>query len=339
MNQTETIDYKHGTTYTITVTALMTAVTCILAPLFLARVKMKNMNKYKNCLLCPRKCGINRSTGQTGVCGVSSEIKVARAALHYWEEPCISGKRGSGAVFFSGCSLHCVFCQNREISDGKEGKVISKERLSDIFMELADKGANNINLVTSDHYLPQIVWAVQKVKKDGFTLPFIYNCSGYETLESLQKLEGLIDVYLPDFKYIQPETAQRYSHAADYPNVVKTAIAEMVRQTGACVFDAQGKIQKGVIVRHLLLPGKVREAKQIVQYLHETYGDRIYISLMNQYTPVAALENYPELTRKVTRREYDRLVDYAISLGVENAFIQEGDTAKESFIPMFGDAL
>ena len=149
----------------------------------------------------------------------------------------------------------------------------------------------------------------------------------------------MIDVYLPDFKYIQPETAQRYSHAADYPKVVKTAIAEMVRQTGACVFDAQGKIQKGVIVRHLLLPGKVREAKQIVQYLHETYGDRIYISLMNQYTPVTALENYPELTRKVTRREYDRLVDYAISLGVENAFIQEGDTAKESFIPMFGDAL
>ena len=187
---------------------------------------MKNMNKYENCLLCPRKCGINRSTGQTGVCGVSSEIKVARAALHYWEEPCISGKRGSGAVFFSGCSLHCVFCQNREISDGKAGKLISKERLSDIFMELADKGANNINLVTPDHYLPQIVWAVQKVKKDGFTLPFIYNCSGYETLESLRKLEGLIDVYLPDFKYIQPETAQRYSHAADYPKVVKTAIAE-----------------------------------------------------------------------------------------------------------------
>lgn len=264
---------------------------------------------------------------------------VSRAALHMWEEPCISAKEGSGAVFFAGCSLHCVFCQNFQISNGQMGQEISKEHLTELFYRLQEQGANNINLVTPDHYLPQIVWAVQKVKKDGFTLPFIYNCSGYETLESLRKLKGLIDVYLPDFKYIQPETAQRYSHAADYPKVVKAAIAEMVRQTGACVFDAQGKIQKGVIVRHLLLPGKVREAKQIVQYLHETYGDRIYISLMNQYTPVTALENYPELTRKVTRREYDRLVDYAISLGVENAFIQEGDTAKESFIPMFGDAL
>ena len=248
-----------------------------------------------------------------------------------------SKRRIGGSLF---CRLlHCVLCQNFQISNGQMGQEISKEHLTELFYRLQEQGANNINLVTPDHYLPQIVWAVQKVKKDGFTLPFIYNCSGYETLESLRKLEGLIDVYLPDFKYIQPETAQRYSHAADYPKVVKAAIAEMVRQTGACVFDAQGKIQKGVIVRHLLLPGKVREAKQIVKYLHETYGDRIYISLMNQYTPVAALENYPELTRKVTRREYDRLVDYAISLGVENAFIQEGDTAKESFIPMFGDAL
>ena len=316
------------------------------------------MGTFQSCTLCPRNCRVDRSR-QKGVCQSSDRLgttylvnlihtgliccnqchRIYLSALHMWEEPCISAKEGSGAVFFAGCSLHCVFCQNFQISNGQMGQEISKEHLTELFYRLQEQGANNINLVTPDHYLPQIVWAVQKVKKDGFTLPFIYNCSGYETLESLRKLEGLIDVYLPDFKYIQPETAQRYSHAADYPNVVKTAIAEMVRQTGACVFDAQGKIQKGVIVRHLLLPGKVREAKQIVQYLHETYGDRIYISLMNQYTPVAALENYPELTRKVTRREYDRLVDYAISLGVENAFIQEGDTAKESFIPMFGDAL
>lgn len=296
------------------------------------------MGTFQSCTLCPRNCRVDRSR-QKGVCQSSDRLMVSRAALHMWEEPCISAKEGSGAVFFAGCSLHCVFCQNFQISNGQMGQEITKERLTELFYRLQEQGANNINLVTPDHYLPQIVWAVQKVKKDGFALPFIYNCSGYETLESLRKLEGLIDVYLPDFKYIQPETAQRYSHAADYPNVVKAAIAEMVRQTGACVFDAQGKIQKGVIVRHLLLPGKVREAKQIVKYLHETYGDRIYISLMNQYTPVAALENYPELTRKVTGREYDRLVDYAISLGVENAFIQEGDTAKESFIPMFGDAL
>ena len=291
------------------------------------------------CDLCPRKCLVDRKKGEKGICGQTENLKVARAALHFWEEPCISGDAGSGAVFFSGCPLHCVFCQNENIANGTVGKEISLERLVDIFLELQEKRANNINLVTPGHFVPQIVKALDQARREGLTLPVVYNTSSYETVDTIKMLEGYVDIYLPDFKYIQPETAQRYSHAADYPKVVKAAIAEMVRQTGACVFDAQGKIQKGVIVRHLLLPGKVREAKQIVQYLHETYGDRIYISLMNQYTPVAALENYPELTRKVTRREYDRLVDYAISLGVENAFIQEGDTAKESFIPMFGDAL
>ena len=191
---------------------------------------MKNMNKYENCLLCPRKCGINRSTGQTGVCGVSSEIKVARAALHYWEEPCISGKRGSGAVFFSGCSLHCVFCQNREISDGKAGKVISKERLSDIFMELADKGANNINLVTPGQYIPDIVWAVNDAKSRGMKLPIIYNTSGYENVTELKLLEGIVDVYLPDFKYMDSTLSARYSRAKDYPSVAKQSLSEMVRQ-------------------------------------------------------------------------------------------------------------
>ena len=193
--------------------------------------------------------------------------------------------------------------------------------------------------MTPSHFVPQICDGLRQAKSQGLRIPVVYNTGSYENVETLKLLDGLVDIYLPDLKYYSPELSLQYSHAADYPNVVKTAIAEMVRQTGVCVFDAQGKIQKGVIVRHLLLPGKVREAKQIVQYLHETYGDRIYISLMNQYTPVAALENYPELTRKVTGREYDSLVDYAISLGVENAFIQEGDTAKESFIPMFGDAL
>ena len=296
---------------------------------------MKNMNKYENCLLCPRKCGINRRTGQTGVCGVSSEIKVARAALHYWEEPCISGKRGSGAVFFSGCSLHCVFCQNREISDGKEGKVISKERLSDIFMELAGKGANNINLVTPGQYIPDIVWAVNDAKSRGMKLPIIYNTSGYENVTELKLLEGIVDVYLPDFKYMDSTLSARYSRAKDYPSVAKQALSEMVRQQPDVVIDdATGLIQKGVIVRQLLLPGHVNDAKAVLKYLYDTYHDHVYISMMSQFTPIA-LKDYPEINRTVTGREYERLVDYALEIGITNAFIQEGDVAKDSFIPAF----
>jgi len=296
---------------------------------------MKNMNKYENCLLCPRKCGINRRTGQTGVCGVSSEIKVARAALHYWEEPCISGKRGSGAVFFSGCSLHCVFCQNREISDGKEGKVISKERLSDIFMELAGKGANNINLVTPGQYIPDIVWAVNDAKSRGMKLPIIYNTSGYENVTELKLLEGIVDVYLPDFKYMDSTLSAMYSRAKDYPSVAKQALSEMVRQQPDVVIDdATGLIQKGVIVRQLLLPGHVNDAKAVLKYLYDTYHDHVYISMMSQFTPIA-LKDYPEINRTVTRREYERLVDYALEIGITNAFIQEGDVAKDSFIPAF----
>lgn len=296
---------------------------------------MKNMNKYENCLLCPRKCGINRSTGQTGVCGVSSEIKVARAALHYWEEPCISGKRGSGAVFFSGCSLHCVFCQNREISDGKEGKVISKERLSDIFMELAGKGANNINLVTPGQYIHDIVWAVNDAKSRGMKLPIIYNTSGYENVTELKLLEGIVDVYLPDFKYMDSTLSARYSRAKDYPSVAKQALSEMVRQQPDVVIDdATGLIQKGVIVRQLLLPGHVNDAKAVLKYLYDTYHDHVYISMMSQFTPIA-LKDYPEINRTVTKREYERLVNYALEIGITNAFIQEGDVAKDSFIPAF----
>ncbi len=296
---------------------------------------MKNMNKYENCLLCPRKCGINRSTGQTGVCGVSSEIKVARAALHYWEEPCISGKKGSGAVFFSGCSLHCVFCQNREISDGKAGKVISKERLSDIFMELAVKGANNINLVTPGQYIPDIVWAVNDAKSRGMKLPIIYNTSGYENVTELKLLEGIVDVYLPDFKYMDSTLSAMYSRAKDYPSVAKQALSEMVRQQPDVVIDdATGLIQKGVIVRQLLLPGHVNDAKAVLKYLYDTYHDHVYISMMSQFTPIA-LKDYPEINRTVTRREYERLVDYALKIGITNAFIQEGDVAKNSFIPAF----
>lgn len=296
---------------------------------------MKIMNKYENCLLCPRKCGINRAAGQTGVCGVSSEIRVARAALHYWEEPCISGKKGSGAVFFSGCSLHCVFCQNREISDGKVGKIISKERLRDIFLELKAKGANNINLVTPGQYIPDIVWAVRDARRYGMELPIVYNTSGYENADELKQLEGIVDVYLPDFKYMDSALSAKYSRAKDYPSVAKQAISEMVRQQPKVVIDdATGLIQKGVIVRQLLLPGHVNDAKAILKYLHDTYQNSIYISMMSQFTPIA-LKDYPEINRTVTRREYERLIDYAIKIGITNAFIQEGNVAKDSFIPAF----
>lgn len=296
---------------------------------------MKIMNKYENCLLCPRKCGINRAAGQTGVCGVSAEIRVARAALHYWEEPCISGEKGSGAVFFSGCSLHCVFCQNREISDGKVGKIISKERLRDIFLELKAKGANNINLVTPGQYIPDIVWAVSDARRYGMELPIVYNTSGYENADELKQLEGIVDVYLPDFKYMDSALSAKYSRAKDYPSVAKQAISEMVRQQPRVVIDdATGLIQKGVIVRQLLLPGHVNDAKAILKYLHDTYQDSIYISMMSQFTPIA-LKDYPEINRTVTRREYERLIDYAIKIGITNAFIQEGNVAKDSFIPAF----
>ena len=296
---------------------------------------MKIMNKYENCLLCPRKCGINRAAGQTGVCVVSAEIRVARAALHYWEEPCISGEKGSGAVFFSGCSLHCVFCQNREISDGKVGKIISKERLRDIFLELKAKGANNINLVTPGQYIPDIVWAVRDARRYGMELPIVYNTSGYENADELKQLEGIVDVYLPDFKYMDSALSAKYSRAKDYPSVAKQAISEMVRQQpGVVIDDATGLIQKGVIVRQLLLPGHVNDAKAILKYLHDTYQDSIYISMMSQFTPIA-LKDYPEINRTVTRREYERLIDYAIKIGITNAFIQEGNVAKDSFIPAF----
>ena len=289
----------------------------------------------RECRLCPRNCGVDRLGGQRGYCRVGAQLLVARAALHMWEEPCISGEEGSGTVFFSGCSLGCKFCQNREISGGKQGKEISVERLADIFLRLQEKGANNINLVTAGHYLPQTAAALGSAKTKGLEIPVVYNSSGYEKRESLKWLEGLIDVYLPDFKYMDGELAKKYSNAQDYPEAAKTALQEMVRQTVSAQFDERGRIRRGVIVRHLLLPGHVSDSKKVVEYLYNTYGNQIYISLMNQYTPMPAMEQDPLLSRKVTAREYGRLVDYALSLGLENGFLQEGETAKESFIPAF----
>lgn len=290
------------------------------------------------CTLCPRACAADRENGKTGSCGQTNRLKAARAALHYWEEPCISGKAGSGAVFFSGCPLHCVFCQNKNIAGGSAGIEITEERLASVFLELWEKGAVNINLVTAGHFAPQVRRALASAKKQGLAIPIVYNTSSYETVETIRSFEGLVDIYLPDFKYMDASLAKRYSNAPDYPAVAKAAVAEMVRQTGAAEFSEDGEdglMKRGTIVRHLILPGCIKDSKQVIRYLYETYGSEIYISIMNQFTPTAIPDAFPELNRRITEAEYDEVVDYALALGVENGFIQEGDTAEESFIPEF----
>ena len=296
--------------------------------------------QYIKCELCPRNCKVNRINEKTGICGVSAQLKVARAALHHWEETSISGKNGSGAVFFSGCAMHCVFCQNQEIANGSAGKEISKERLVEIYLELQEKGANNINLVTPGQYVPYIVWSVEQARRQGLAIPIVYNTSSYEKVDTLRQLEGIVDVYLPDFKYWDPAVAKKYSKAFDYPEIAKLAIAEMVRQQPVPEFEYSKEqdvelIKKGVVVRQLLLPGQLKDAKRIIKYLHDTYGNQIFLSLMSQYTPLAHVSDFPELNRKVDKRTYERYVDYAIEIGVENGYIQEGDVAEESFIPDF----
>jgi putative pyruvate formate lyase activating enzyme len=298
-------------------------------------------------------------------------IRVARAALHFWEEPCISGTAGSGAVFFSGCNLGCVFCQNYAISRGHVGKNITVQRLSDIFLELQGKGANNINLVTAGHFLPVVIDALEDAKNRGLSIPIVYNTSSYEKVEAIRDLDGLVDIYLPDLKYVSSRLSGDFSKAPDYFEVASKAIEEMVRQTGEpeffvkkkaslnqqmslwesedvmdaatyneCADDLMGEgrevlMKRGTIVRHLLLPGCTEDSKAVVKYLYETYGDSIFISIMNQYTPMPQVAGHPLLSRKVTDDEYNEVLDYAIDSGIENAFMQEGDVAEESFIPDF----
>lgn len=287
------------------------------------------------CNLCPRECNVDRGLGKTGFCKVPNIIKVARAALHFWEEPCISGEEGSGTVFFSGCNLRCVYCQNRKIAEGVYGKEISEDRLATIFLELQKKGANNINLVTPSHYVVEIVEALKIAKGQGLKIPVVYNSSAYEKVETLKLLEGCVDVYLPDFKYMDAILSQKYSKAKDYSVVAKKAIEEMLRQVGNPKFDDRGMITKGMIVRHLVLPGYTEDSKKIIKYLYDMYQNDIFISILSQFTPLEGLDEFPEINRKLTEEEYDEVVDFAIELGVENGFIQEGDVAKESFIPEF----
>ena len=291
------------------------------------------MNYYKNCAICPRNCHINRYY-EKGFCHQTNKIRVSLAKPFFYEEPPISGTNGSGTIFFSGCNLKCCYCQNMEISKYNKGKTISIKRLSEIMIELQEKKVHNINLVTPTMFVPSIIKAIQLARKKGLNIPIIYNSSGYENIETIKMLNGYIDVYLPDFKYFDNKYAIKYSNAPNYLENVQKAIDEMVKQTGPCLFDKKGLIQKGVIVRHLVLPTLQNDTKKILNYLYTTYKDDIYISIMNQYTPNKEII-YKELQYPLKEKEYDNIIDYALNLGIKNAFCQIDGTCKESFIPSF----
>ena len=292
----------------------------------------------KECAICPRQCRIDRSVN-SGYCGEGESVRVARASLHRWEEPCISGESGSGTVFFSGCPLKCVFCQNKKISVGGKGKILSVLQLSNLFLRLQESGAENINLVTPTHFTPQIVMALQKAKAEGLTIPVVYNTSGYEQVETLRLLEGLVDIYLPDLNIIAVSCQSDILRRRIILNMRHLQLRNGTSNRSPCFGNSKVPekqiMRRGVIVRHMVLPGHTKDSQAVIQYLYHMYGERIYLSILNQYTPMPDLENYSELNRRVTKREYDKVIDYAIHLGVENAWIQEGSTAKESFVPDF----
>lgn len=289
-----------------------------------------------HCTLCPRKCAADRAAGGRGFCGAGADIVIGRYSLHHWEEPCISGSRGSGTVFFSHCTLRCVYCQNYAISTNMQGRKISQSELCEIFLKLQEDGAHNINLVTPTHFIDKILPALDAAKSAGLHIPVVYNTSGYERTETLRMLKGYIDIYLPDFKYWRSEYAKKYSSAPDYPSVAMAAIEEMAQQSLPQVFE-NGLMKRGLIVRHLLLPGLLYDAKKIIDYLYSSYGNRITLSIMSQYTPLEQVADIPPLNTTVGKREYELLCDYAASIGVTNAYIQDSAAAKESFIPDFFD--
>lgn len=268
---------------------------------------------------------------------MSDVVRIGLAYKHMWEEPCISGEKGSGAVFFCGCNLKCVYCQNYEISRGHVGKNISVDELAKEMLRLQDEEAHNINLVTAGHFIEPVIKAIKLARKQGLSIPIVYNTSAYEPVENIKKLEGTVDIYLPDLKYVSSQMSERYSKCPDYFSVASKAIAEMVRQTGECSFDKEGIMERGTIVRHMMLPGCIEDSKAVVKYLIENFGEKIFVSIMNQYTPMEQVKDkYPEIYCKVSEDEYEELLDYAIDLGLENGFYQEGDVAEESFIPDWG---
>ena len=289
---------------------------------------------YIKCNLCPRNCLVDR-TKTLGYCKATDKVKVARSALHYFEEPSISGNNGSGTIFFSNCNLKCCYCQNKEISTDGFGKEISIERLSLMMLELEERGANNINLVTPTHYVPSIIEAIKLARSKGLSIPIVYNTSGYESVSSLKLLNGYIDVYLTDFKYFDNKLGLELSKCFNYFEITSMAINEMYKQVGKNIFDDDGLMVKGIIVRCLVLPSKGNDTKKIINYLYKKYHDNIYLSIMNQYTPVNYIEKYPFLNKTVSDKEYQDIIDYALDLGVKYAYIQEGETCSDSFIPAF----
>ncbi len=289
----------------------------------------------RECRLCPRECKVNRLYGEVGFCGAGAKAKIARAALHFWEEPCISGDEGSGTVFFSCCNMKCIYCQNYGISTQNRGMELSSDDLAEKFLGLQELGANNINLVTPTHFIPQVIDAISIAKMRGLRLPIVYNCGGYESVDALRLLSGYIDVYMPDMKYYKDKYAVEFSSAPNYFEIAKKAIAEMFAQVGKPCFDERGIMQKGVIVRHMMLPGLMFDTKKIIDYLYKTYGDDIYISLMSQYTPMPNVSGNAKLNRRIPEEYYDAMVEYCAEKGIRSAFIQDGSSATESFIPEF----
>ena len=291
-----------------------------------------------NCNLCPRNCNVNRNKNELGYCMASNKIAIGGYHLHEWEEPPLTGKYGSGTIFFSHCNLRCVYCQNYDISFRNQGEEITIERLANIMLELQSLSAANINLVTPTHYIPLIKESIIIAKNKGLTIPIVYNTSGYEKEETLKLLEGLIDIYLPDFKYYNNELG-KYSSVKDYFSVADSALKEMYRQVGKPRYNKEGLLQKGVIVRHLVLPNNYEDSRNIITYLYKNYKNNIIYSIMNQYTITRKLK-YPELNQKVDNNEYNKLIDYAYEIGVRNCFIQEEESQSESFIPKFkGDTI
>ena len=288
---------------------------------------------YSSCTLCPRNCKVDRNLS-VGFCRETADLRVARAALHFWEEPCISGKNGSGTVFFVGCNLRCCYCQNSQISTGNAGKVISVDRLCEIFLELQQKGAENINLVTPTHFVLHIIKAIKLAKGRGLQVPIVYNCGGYESVETLKLLDGYIDVYLPDFKYYDERFAIKYSSAPNYKEIAEKTIEEMVRQVGSPQFDERGMMKKGVIVRHLCLPTLADDSKRVLKFLHRTFGNDVYISIMSQYTPTDFCP-CKELQSPLDREDYEEILEYCADIGIEQGFTQDEGCAEESFIPPF----
>ncbi|MBQ1919197.1 MAG: radical SAM protein [Selenomonas sp.] len=290
-----------------------------------------------NCNLCPRRCGVNR-TKRVGFCGAGEKVRIALVSLHQWEEPCLVGAKGAGTVFFSYCSLRCVYCQNHAISHGGQGVEVTTGRLAEIFLEQQARGAATLDLVTPTHYVPQIIAALDIAKARGLTLPVVYNSSAYENVETIEALRGYVDIYLPDMKYMSAASGGEYSAAADYFAAASAAITRMVEQVGPVQFTADGQLRRGVLVRHMVLPGHRHESMDIVKWLWETFGKTVQVSLMNQYTPMYKAAEHKPLNRRLTTFEYDSVVDYALQLGMENAYIQERRSASAEFVPDFNGA-